>query len=162
MQMEYNHFEYMEQVARKLKPVGHTDGHRRFFTAYGLEDLYNLDDRLSDLRDYVLIAVDGYESDMHMNRTAGLTDFGQYGVIVCHHTHTDRPETIDQAFRESAKLCREIRNRLLADDELRPCLGDEWQLNGIGPIGDGFYGCLLSFSVGDWSNYSTDSELWED
>ena len=159
--MHYNHFDYMEQVARQLKPVGHTDAHRRYLTAYGLEDLYNIDDRLSDLRDYVLIAVDGYESDMTMNGADGLTDVRQYGVIICHHTQTDRTETIDNAFQECSKLCLQVRNRLLCDAALRPYLGAEWQLNGIGPIGDGFYGCLLSFSMADFADYNVNPELWE-
>lgn len=159
--MLYNHFEYMEQVARRLKPIGHTDHHRRFLTAYGLEDLYNIDDRLSDLRDYVLIAVDGYEGDLTMNGADGLADVRQYGVIICHHTQADRTETIDAAFKECSVLCREVCHHLLNDDTLRPYLGMDWQLNGIGPIGDGFYGCLLSFSMSEWTDYIINPELWE-
>lgn len=159
--MHYNHFEYMEQVARSLKPIAHSAGRKRFFTAYGLEDLYNIDDRLSDLKGFVLIAVDGYEGDCTMNGADGLTDTRQYGVIIAHHTHNDNPETIDRAFMECNRLCLQVRNKLLCDESLRIYLGKDWQLNGIGPIGDGFYGCLLSFSLSDWSDYVVDPELWE-
>ena len=57
--MEYDHFAYGEALASSFKDISHTSDKRRFFTAFGLEDLTNLDDQLSSVTGTILIAVDG-------------------------------------------------------------------------------------------------------
>ena len=37
--MEYDHFAYGEALASALKAISHTSQKKRFFTAFGLEDL---------------------------------------------------------------------------------------------------------------------------
>ena len=158
--MIYDHFEYAEQVARRLRRIGHTPERPRFFRAFGLEDLFTFEDKLSSVSGFVLIAVNGYESDSSDNRADGLTDTCQYAYIVARNTVGDRPETIQSAFEESRRLCKQIRNLLLLDDRLRGILRRDTQINGIGPIGDNFYGCMLSISVEEPEGYGLDGEEW--
>lgn len=158
----YNHFEYGEQLARKLKAIHHTDEKPRFFCAYGLEDLFTFDDKLSSIDGPVLIAVDGYESNSTDNRADGLNDTRQYGFIVARPTVSDRPETITSAFDFSHALCKQIRNALLLDPGLQGYINRATQINGIGPIGDNFYGCMLSISVNVPESFMLDASFWEE
>lgn len=71
---QYSHYEYGELLANKLKPISHTPEHPHFFTAFGFEDLFGFEDKLSNVTGMVLIAVDGMESESSDNNGDGLTD----------------------------------------------------------------------------------------
>lgn len=124
--MEYDHFAYGEALASALKAISHTSQKKRFFTAFGLEDLISLDDSLSSINGTILIAVDGCESESEDNEADSLNDKQVYSFIVARNTISGNPETINQA----AKQCK-----------------SNTQINGIGPIGDNFYGTVLTFFV---------------
>lgn len=156
----YDHYAYCEQVARTLKAVGHDDQRPRFFTVFGLEDLYNFEDKLSAVTGMVLIAVDGTEMDSTDNRADGITDTYTYSIILAKNTQRDRPDTIAQAIRQCQVAALQVRNLLRLDPDLQYSLGLEMQLNGIGPIGDGFYGVMLTFTVTDYPDYTIDEKQW--
>ena len=82
--MEYDHFAYGEALASALKAISHTSQKKRFFTAFGLEDLISLDDSLSSINGTILIAVDGCESESEDNEADSLTNKS---------THSSWPET---------------------------------------------------------------------
>ena len=156
----YNHFDYGEQLAIRLKPIVHTPEKPRYFKAFGLEDLFTFDDKLSSVSGTILVAVDGYESESKDNGADGLTDRQQYAFIVARNTVSDRPDTLASAFRECRKICKQIRNALLQDTQLSSIIDRDTQINGIGPIGDNFYGCLLSFSMRESEDFLLDETFW--
>ena len=158
----YDHYTYCEALARKLKAVGHTGQRPRFFTAFGLEDLYNFEDKLSAVTGMVLIAVDGTEMDSAGNRADGLADTCTYSIILAKNTQRDRPDTIAQAIRQCRETALQVRNLLLLDPDLRDGLGLEMRLNGIGPIGDGFYGVVLTYTVTEYPDYTIDTNYFTD
>ncbi len=157
---DFDFLSYAEVLAGRLKAVGHSEGHRRFFHSFGLEDLVFFTDRLSSLDGFVMIAVDGHESESTDNRADALADTRHYGIIICRNTVADDPASISSAFADADRLCREVRNRML--HELRPYISRDTEINGIGPIGDNFYGCLLSFTVEDTEGFAIDQTQWED
>lgn len=156
----YNHFNYGERLASKIKPIAHTPEKPRYFKAFGLEDLFTFDEKLSSVIGTILIAVDGYESDSKDNGADGLTDTQQYAFIVARNTVSDRSDTIASAFSECRKICKQIRNALFQDVQLSSIIDRDTQINGIGPIGDNFYGCLLSFSIRESENFLLDETFW--
>lgn len=154
-------FQLMQDIAINYIPISHTSQKPRFFKAYGLEDLYNFDDRLSSVNGTVLIAVDGIEAESTMNRADGLFYSKRYSVIVAKPCNNDRTETIDAAYRECEAHCKEIRNYLLQQEELRGILEPEMSVNGVGPIGDNFHGCILTFGTSEAEDFFTDETLWK-
>ena len=52
--------------------------------------------------------------------------------------------------------------KVLLDPDLRDGLGLEMQLNGIGPIGDGFYGVVLTYTVTEYPDYTIDTNYFTD
>ena len=155
---DFDFLSYAEQLACQLKAVAHSDEHRRFFTSFGLEDLVSFTDRLSSLEGYVMIAIDGHESESNDNHADALDAAYHYGIIICCNTVSDDPATIEAAFTTCDRLCREVRNRML--QELRPRISRDTEINGIGPIGDNFYGCLLSITMNDTEGFAIDHTCW--
>lgn len=162
--MEYNHFSYCEMLARHLKVVGHTDERPRFFTAFGLEDLYNFEDKLSSVVGTVLIAVDGQENESSDNGADALSDNDTYSIILARNTQRDKPRTIDEAVAACKVLAKQVRNYLLADPNLscHPFIDRNMTINGIGPIGDGFYGVVLTYRIVSYESFTVEPDYWEE
>ena len=158
--MEYNHFTYCEQLARHLKEIAHTDARPRYFTAFGLEDLYNFEDRLSGVTGTVMIAVDGQENESSDNGADALADNDTYSIIIARNTQRDRPQTIDEAVASCKLLAKQVRNFLLADPALTYQIDRNTAINGIGPIGDGFYGVVLSYRIVSYNSFYVEPEYW--
>lgn len=158
--MEYNHFSYGEQLAKQLKVVSHTSEKPRFFTAFGLEDLYSLNDKLSSVTGTILIAVDGCESTSEGNVADSLSDEMTYSFIVACNTNADRPETINQAAANCRQIAKQIRNRLFHDPVLKHTISRNTSINGIGPIGDNFYGVALFFTLQVSEEFFIDHSYW--
>lgn len=158
--MEYNHFAFGEALASSLKDISHSPQKKRFFTAFGLEDLINLDDNLSSVNGTILIAVDGQESESEDNGADGLNDKQVYSFIVAKNTITGQPDTINQAAKQCKLICKQIRNKLLTDSSLAGYVDRNTQINGIGPIGDNFYGAALTFILNIPEEYFIDSNYF--
>ena len=159
---QYSHYEYGELLANKLKPISHTPEHPHFFSAFGFEDLFGFEDKLSNVTGMVLIAVDGMESESSDNNGDGLTDRNEYSFIVARNTNSSRPETINQAALDCKVIAKQIRNRLFHDPTLKYSISRTTRINGIGPIGDNFYGVVLTFSLREPEDFFINSDFWED
>ena len=59
----YNHFEYGDLLARKLKPIAHSDTKQHYYHATEMEDLQELNARLSGAHGMILVAINGSNSD---------------------------------------------------------------------------------------------------
>ncbi len=158
----YNHFAYGESIARKLKDIAHSDDHPRFFTAFGLEDLYNFTDKISSVKGIILIAVDGCESDSTDNGHDALTDRLTYSFIVAGSTVNDRPQTLDTTVAKCRSIAKQIRNHLFLQPTLRQVIDRNTQITGIGPIGDNFYGVILTFAIEENEQFFLDQTFWEE
>jgi hypothetical protein len=157
----YNHHSFGALLASSLKQISHTQERPRHFTAFGLEDLYNFTDKLSSITGMVLISVDGCDSDSKVNGAGSLNDRREYAFIVATNTNNDRPETIDSAIEACRLVAKQIRNKLLLDSPVLDCIDSNTQINGIGPIGDNYYGACLFFAVIENENFSVDESYWQ-
>lgn len=158
--MEYNHFTYGEALASSLKDISHSPQKNRFFTAFGLEDLVSFEDKLSSVTDTILIAVDGCESESEDNGADGLNDKQVYSFIVAKNTISGNPDSINLAVTQCKKICKQIRNKLLQDPTLVNYIDRNTQINGIGPIGDNFYGAILTFFLNVPEDFFVDSSYF--
>lgn len=157
----YNHFEYGKRIASTLKAIDHHQGRKRFFEAHGLEDLFELEEVLSSVNGTILIAVDGCESESSYNGADCVMDTRHYAYILACHALSDQPASITAAINKSRKLCKQVRNLLLSDINLLGFLNRNTEMNGIGPIGDNFYGCMLSFEINEPDELQLDPDAWK-
>lgn len=162
----YDHFSCCETLARKLKPIGHTQQKKRFFRAFGIEDLFDFDERLSSVKGMILIAVDGSDKEIKFNSADTFTQRPQYGIIIAKNASRNNPEDIFQATHDCEYVCKQIAACLAQDliygNNGYSRLNAEFQLNGIGPIGDNFYGSMLSFSLTESFRAVLDNGIWEE
>jgi hypothetical protein len=160
--MDYNHFEYGLTLATHLKHIRHTEQKPRYFTAFGIEDLYNFTDKISRIVGYILIAVDGSEADSKDNGADALTDTRVYSFIVAGSTMSGNPSSQTDKVTITTRIAKQIRNRLLQDPNLSYSINRNTQINGIGPIGDNFYGVMLTFSLDVPEPFEIDQSFWEE
>lgn len=153
--MTYNHFEQMEFIAGAYKPIGHTAKRKRFYRAFGIEDLIELRQELNKAEGTILIAIDGCESDTSDTGADALFGKDEYSFIVAIETKRDDPDTIFAATSAAKDHANQIVLRLYHTLGLR----SDFTQQGIGPIGDNFYGVIVSFRV-DRNPGKTNPDLW--
>lgn len=162
--MKYNHFEYFEVLARKLKPIAHSETNKRYFRAFGLEDLYELSERISDISGFILIAIDGNESEITDNTADGLNDIPHYAFIIAGPTtstdQTSITSTVDRCKTIVHQIIIRFRREmeLFSPDELSQTI----QTNGIGPLFDNYYGVMAGFTVQTPLDQRVDTSIWEE
>lgn len=158
----YDHFTVGETLATHLRDIAHTPKHPRFFTAFGIEDLYDFEDRLSCVSGTILIAIDSNESDTTDNRADSLIDRAAYSFVVARNTNSDRTATIQEAVRQCKLIAKQIRNRLFLTPSLQGIIDHDTQITGIGPIGDNYYGVILTFYLDTPESYFIDPNYWKE
>ena len=163
--MSYDHISYGESLARSIRVIGHSASNKKYFQAFGLEDLYEIDELISGLSGFILIAIDGKESEIKENRADALNRTTHYGFIVAGPTlSTDQP-SISRTSDDCEAVIHQIIARLRLDlpdfspDELSD---DVFSVNGIGPIADNYYGVMLSFAVVTPFRPVINPDFWED
>ena len=158
----YDHFSTGELLATHLRDIAHTPKHLRFFTAFGIEDLYDFEDRLSSVSGTILIAIDSNESDTTDYRADSLIDRAAYSFVVARNTNSDRTSTIQEAVRKCKLLAKQIRNRLFLTSSLLGIIDHDTQITGIGPIADNFYGVILTFYLNVPESNFIDPKFWKE
>lgn len=163
--MKYNHFQYCESLARRLKPIAHTDDECHFFRASQESNLTEINRNINSLRGMILIALDAKYSQFEYNDSDSLIEKPMYGVVVVKQTDTSDSDTIFAAQEEAKEVVKEIISRMLCDARgyRHGCeYIDKSSLffEGFGPIGGCFYGVELSFFLKQGINYEINKEMW--
>lgn len=157
--MDYNHYEFCEEMARKLRAVGHTDQRQRFFKASGTEWLADIEERLSAVSGTVLIAVDSGEMDTQGFGAEGLKDDWKFFVILAKATDNDHLDTVHAAMQDCRTLAVAVRNVLFRRYVRMP---RTTSIFAVGPLADNFYGVALEFTMTAYDNYAPDESLFID
>lgn len=162
--MGYKHFEYGDFLAKSLKQIWHTESGKRYFHAFGLEDLYELNERISSISGFVLLAVDGSESEIEDNQADALNNTAHYAFIVAGPTQSSDQSSITRTCEQCKAIIYQIIARIRHDlpafspDELSDNL---FKTNGIGPIADNYYGVMVSFAFESPFLTGIDPKFWE-
>lgn len=160
----YNHYEYCEAIARNLKSIQHSDADRHYFRAIEQTELTELEQRISSAHGMIMIAIDGsfssfqHDSDSLIQRPA-------YTIVIAKQTKASDTDTVFQAIADSRQAMMQVISRMLCDardyqsncDLIDP---STFQLEGFGPIGDLFYGVILTFSLAEGVSYAIDPSMW--
>ena len=85
----YNHFEYSEWIARHLAAIGHTEGECHFLRSDEVEEISDLEERISSIRDHVLVAIDGLNSDFSWLNNDNLVNIPQYFIALLRQYRRD-------------------------------------------------------------------------
>lgn len=161
----YNHFQYSEFLARHLAPIRHTDTDCHFLRSDEVEEISDLEERISSIRDYVLVAIDGHNSDFSWMNSDNLVNIPQYFIAVLKQSETGNIDAMHQAKGDSKEILMQIVSRMMADrDEDRNGLQfldvDSMTIRGVGPMADNFYGVMLGFNLRKPVQYFINESMW--
>ncbi len=162
--MKYNHFQYCESLARRLKAIAHTDDDCHFFRATEQSSLSELEENINAAHGMILVAIDGKFSQLDYNADS-LVEKPMYGIVVAMQTDRTNVETSFHAQEESKSVAMQIVSRMLCDarDYRHGCEfieNNSFVIEGFGPIAGYFYGVLLSFTLASGIEYKVNSDMW--
>lgn len=156
----YNHFEVLYTIARRFRPVAHTESAPRFFRAFGLEDLTELRTAVGRATGPILIAIDGHESTLHRPTPEQLFRRREYAFILAAPVRRQESHTLFETTERMHQLAAEVINQIRRPlRHTNPQL--EFQTNGIGPIADNFYGILVTFALQEPAIDQLTPDLWD-
>lgn len=165
---KYDHFTYGLMLATKLKAIKHIDENNcHFFRATAQDELKELEDRISQAHGVILIAIDGTDSDFDWKNSDSLIEQPSYLFAVVKETDSTDTDSIFNALTECKEIGHQIISKMLQDRvKYKSGLGylepSTFRMKGFGPIGDNFYGVLLSFLFEKGIKYIINQEMWED
>jgi hypothetical protein len=163
---KYNHYEYCEDIARKLKPIQHTEAKKRFFQATEQDDLPSLNERISSASGVLFIAIDGTESSFDWRNSDSLMEQPYYLFAIIEQTKSGKSSSIFDAQQHCRQIAMQVIARMMHDyhdqvkgmDLLDP---SSFLMKGFGPIRNNYYGVLVSFSFNQGINYEINPALWD-
>jgi len=150
--MEYNHLEYMENVATSLKEIAHSSNHKAFATASGMGLLEGLMEGITSLNLPCLVAIDDVSSRLAENDTDSISEVPFYSFCILKVANTNDSLAQRKAMRECKVLVKKVISKLRTDrrngvDGLKYFDTGSVLISGIGPVAGGYYGCSVSFSL---------------
>ncbi len=159
---KYNHFEYGKMLADKLKPI-----QGRYYKATEQTEMQELSVQLSEAKDTILIAVDGAESSFSFPNSDSLLEYPKYSFAIVSQTDSSDVQTVLNAQNKCKEFAKQIIAKMLQDaikykNGLEFVDGGSFKIAGMGPVGDNFYGVLLTISFSQGISYCLNKSMWED
>jgi hypothetical protein len=154
--MEYDHFSYMENIARTLRAIRHGHNDRRFFRCSSPEALEELLSNYNDLPPDVpiLVAVDDLTESFSEPDQDAIFSAPEYGFLVLQHVETGNDEDLFAKRAYCRALAKKIVAKMLRDScsQTHPLGNDRLSRSSIvidsqGPFGDNYHGVLVWFSL---------------
>jgi len=162
---KYNHYEYCEAIARKLKAIQHTGEKQKFYRATGQDEIEDFEERMSEASGMIFIAIDESDSGFDWKNADSLMEQPSYLFAILQQTETGNSETIFKAQKDCKSIAMQVIAQMMQDyhigkngmDLLEP---SSFQMKGFGPLRNTFYGVLVSFSFNQGVNYKINKDLW--
>ncbi len=161
----YKHFEYSEFLARHLAPIRHTDTDCHFLRSDEVEEISDLEARISSIRDYVLVAIDGHNSDFSWINSDNLVNIPQYFIAVLKQSETGNIDAVHKSKADCKEILMQIVCRMMVDrqeerNELQFLEVDSMTMRGVGPMSENFYGVMLGFNLRKPVQYFINESMW--
>ena len=147
----YNHYHFIEELAKQHVEILHTAAKPRFFRSNGLASLDGLLANISSVRLPAFVAEDGKDSRLADNLSDNIIEHSVYTVYVLFPAKAD--EASVTAARVKAKAVAEDIVSVLRLNQVNGTNGldlfdfNTVRMQGIGPLGDNAHGVMLSYVV---------------
>lgn len=162
----YNHFEYGEMLATKLKAIRHSADRPRFYKSVETDTFADLEAKLSEAMGRILIAHDGLKSEFDWKNSDSLMESIPYEFIIIQQTEHGNTASVMAAVTECKAVARSVISKMILDfeeyhNELTSLDVNSFQIEPVGPIRENFYGVSLMFSMSAGMDYRYVTEDWE-
>lgn len=152
----FNFLTYMLDCATRLKSIGHDEYTKRFFRCSGIAGLEELLNNLTDITGRVLVVHNNQEGSVgDISRADNFLDSPYYVFYVLekvqNYNDFDAEELVKANCKETGFkiLARMIREKRLGQNGLTFLDFSSIPYQNVGPVGNGFYGVMFSFTVTD-------------
>lgn len=163
----YDHFLYSEKLCKALKPFEYSENNNSFFRATEQTELHELNDNISSARGMIMISVDPSALMLSLGNSDSLMNRSSYHLIIVQQIVANDSQTILQAQSSTKKTALEVVSKILCDaskyvDGCEYIDTDSFSMEGVGPIGDNFYGVMLHYDAVSPEVYKLDKSLWNE
>ena len=165
--IKFDFLTYMENVARKLKDIAHTDDNRRFFRISGIAGIEEYLNELPDVNGTSLMVVENPEGNISDNRGNNFTDEPDFEFYVTKkYTYGDADER-SKAKNDCKIIGQKIIAKMLKDKADRVNGLDLLQLSRVpyfcvGPFGDSAIAVYFKFNVIQSANLVYNVNDWNE
>lgn len=161
----YDHFSYSESICKALKPFDWSADNQSFFRATEQTELHELNSNISNAAGMILIAINPAASSFLFQNSDSLMRRVSYSMVIVEQTSSSDTDTIFNAQAHCEVTAVQVISRIMCDarnylngcDLIDP---DSFAIEGIGPIGDYFYGVMLHYDAVLPVNFKPDKSLW--
>ena len=171
--MEFDSVGYFEDVAKRLKLIGHSKTEKHFFRSTSASYPRELENSLSSARYPALVVVTRKDGRLIDNSSDNYLDKKLYTFLILHPAKDSAPAKIDECMALSINIFRKITGKLKRDKKKDYSLAIQQQIFGlrgldiasisyqqIGPMLDNLYGLMVRFSIIDSAHLQYDAEDW--
>lgn len=159
----YNHFEYSENLARCLASIRHTDDECHFLRSDEVEEISDLEERISSIRGFILVAIDGLESNFLWQVNDNLTEVPQFFIAVLKKCNSGDINAIHKAKKECKVILMQIIAKMMLEyedlsGEMNFLDPESFSIQGVS-IED-FKGLMLGFNLKRPTPFIIDKSMW--
>ncbi|MDR1716323.1 MAG: hypothetical protein LBS20_10800 [Prevotella sp.] len=163
---KYNHYAYCEAVARKLKPIRHSDEKQQFFKATEQDEIEDLEERMSEASGILFIAINGTESEFDWKNSDSLMERPSYLFAIVEQTEAGSSGTIFEAQQHCKAIAMQVIAQMMLDyheykEGMELLDPSTFRMKGFGPLRNTYYGVLVGFSFDQGTNYEINPDIWE-
>jgi len=162
----YNHHEYMEDAATKLKAIAHNSNAPRFFKSTGLASLDELLSRIGSVRLPALISEDGSDQVITDNGSDNPLAKPYYTFYIIYPAKAADDSTIFTARSNALATAKKVISRMRTHSrDLQYGLKDldfnTIRIMGVGPIGDNGHGVMVTFTLWEPADIYYNATDWD-
>lgn len=165
--MIFNFKEYMLDCAKRLKYVGHTENHPKFFRVSSIGHLDEVLSNLSNIEFPALLIQDNMEGNLgDQNISNNYIDTPYYVFYIIKHVEYENHDKREEAKIECKNIGLKILSKMVTDKRnlthgltFLQFVNIPYQT--IGPIGDNCFGVMFSFSVSENADLVYNANDWD-
>lgn len=152
----YNHFEYCQML---LNSFSNLNFHSTLLKAFGIEQLEQFRQQLSSVEDLCLVAIDAAEQNFTRRDSDTIACRNTFSIVILAPASVTDTEQIFSAVSRTNTIANMVVKRIFWDSvqpnsSLYSKQPSDVLIQGVGPIGDNFFGTLISFKITTHFPYS--------
>lgn len=148
----YNHAEYMEAMATNLKEISHSNNKKAFAVASTISLFEGLSESINDINLPALVVIDDLASRLSYNTGDSTLEVPYYQFAIVCTADVNDASAQNNARRSAKALAKKVLSRMFRDERssvkgLNYLDRNSVSFDPVGPVADGAYGCMVTFTL---------------
>ena len=163
----YNHSEYMEAMATNLKEISHSETHKAFAVASTISLFEGLSENINSIYLPALVVIDDLASRLGYNDSDNTVEVPYYQFAIICAGDINNAANNNKARRDAKALAKKILSRMFKDERdyangLNYLDRNSISFDPVGPVADGAYGCMVTFTLTEPAGIKYAANDWID